>query len=404
MSTLENKSFCALAWTHISTDTDGSVRPCCVSTDFIKKENRDNYNLGTDSITTIYNSPDYIQLRQDMVDGKTIPGCSRCYSQEESGSKSYRQQYNEQYPVVSKSIVVDPVIKYFDLRFGNLCNLNCRSCSPKSSSQLSKEVELMEPQILKFHQPYKQDINSWYQTKTYEDNLESQLHNVDTFYLTGGEPTLVEQNFQLMQLLIDRGLSKNVTIKLNSNMTNDKPRFFSLLNEFKKVIFLASIDGFGPMQEYLRYPSKWSQIDKNINRLLDKDLSNIVIVPTPTIQITNLGKITELFEYFEQFNRQARSNLIQISPIILEYPRHSSVENLPLEYKQQCWNRIADWISGAKYQPSTFHDSMNSIKFKCHTDFDYKLNDFFEVNDLFDQHRNSYLRDVNPELDALRAK
>ena len=40
MSTLENKSFCALAWMHISTNTDGSIRPCCVSTDFIKKENK----------------------------------------------------------------------------------------------------------------------------------------------------------------------------------------------------------------------------------------------------------------------------------------------------------------------------------------------------------------------------
>ena len=47
---------------------------------------------------------------------------------------------------------------------------------------------------------------------------------------------------------------------------------------------------------------------------------------------------------------------------------------------------------------------MNSVKFKCYTDFDYNLDDFFEVNDLFDRHRNSYLRDVNTELDALRAK
>ena len=404
MSSSENKSFCALAWVHVAADTDGSIKPCCVSTDFIKKENGENYNLGYDSLADIYNSSSYVQLRQDMIDGKHIDGCNRCYSQESSGTKSYRQQYNEQYPIVSKDIVVDPVIKYFDLRFGNLCNLNCRSCSPKASSQLSKEVALMDKQILKFHQPFTEDINSWYQTKTYEDNLEQQLHNVDTFYLTGGEPTLVEQNFQLMQLLIDRGLSKNVTIKLNSNMTNDKPGFFELLKEFKKVIFLASVDGYGSMQEYLRYPSKWSRIDKNIKRLLDKDLSNIVIVPTPTIQVTNLGKITELFEYFEQFNRQADSNLIQISPIILEHPHYSNIMNLPLNYKQECWNRIADWLASCTYQSAQFHRSMNSIKNMCHTDFDFNLSDFFEVTDLFDSHRNTYLGSVNPELDALRAK
>ena len=111
MSTLENKSFCALAWMHISTNTDGSIRPCCVSTDFIKKENGENYNLGRDSLSDIYHSPDYIQLRQTMIDGKPIQGCTRCYKQEEAGSKSYRQLYNEQYSNVAINAVVDPVIK-----------------------------------------------------------------------------------------------------------------------------------------------------------------------------------------------------------------------------------------------------------------------------------------------------
>ena len=31
-------------------------------------------------------------------------------------------------------------IKYFDLRFGNLCNLSCRSCNPTASSQIAKEI------------------------------------------------------------------------------------------------------------------------------------------------------------------------------------------------------------------------------------------------------------------------
>ena len=404
MSTLENKSFCALAWMHISTNTDGSIRPCCVSTDFIKKENGENYNLGRDSLSDIYHSPDYIQLRQTMIDGKPIQGCTRCYKQEEAGSKSYRQLYNEQYSNVAINAVVDPVIKYFDLRFGNLCNLNCRSCSPKSSSQLSKEVSLMDSAILKFHQPYTEDINSWYQTRVYRENLEEQIYNAETFYLTGGEPTIVEQNFQLMQLLIDKGLSKNITLKLNSNMTNDKPNFFELIKQFKKVIFLASIDGFGPMQEYLRFPSKWSQIDKNINRLLEKDLSNIVIAPTPTIQVTNIGYIVDLFEYFEQFNRQANRNLIQIAPIILEHPRHSSIVNLPLDYKQRCWSKINEWLVTSLYQPLSFRDTMNSVEFLCNKEVEYDLSEFFEVNDLFDQHRNTYLRDLNPELDSFRAK
>ena len=144
--------------------------------------------------------------------------------------------------------------------------------------------------------------------------------------------------------------------------------------------------------------------DKNINRLLEKDLSNIVIAPTPTIQVTNIGYIVDLFEYFEQFNRQANRNLIQIAPIILEHPRHSSIVNLPLDYKQRCWSKINEWLVTSLYQPLSFRDTMNSVEFLCNKEVEYDLSEFFEVNDLFDQHRNTYLRDLNPELDSFRAK
>ena len=36
--------------------------------------------------------------------------------------------------------------------------------------------------------------------------------------------------------------------------------------KFKKVILVASIDGYKDINEYIRFPSKWSAIEKNINK------------------------------------------------------------------------------------------------------------------------------------------
>jgi glutamate-1-semialdehyde 2,1-aminomutase len=85
-------------------------------------------------------------------------------------------------------------------------------------------------------------------------------------------------------------------------MTNMQDTFLNIISQFNRVVLFASIDGFGPMQEYIRYPSKWQQIDKNLNKLVEKTKDNITINVSPVIQSTNLGLITELFEYLESCN------------------------------------------------------------------------------------------------------
>jgi hypothetical protein len=136
-------------------------------------------------------------------------------------------------------------------------------------------------------------------------------------------------------------------------------------------------------------------------------MTNAVIRPTPVIQIANLSRITELFEYFENFNRVAGKTLIDIRPIILENPSRLDMVNLPLEYKKQAWGKIQEWLNtSCKYQGPLFHSKMKSLQVRCFTETDYttELAEFYTYNDIFDNHRNHYLRDINPELDSLRAK
>jgi pyruvate-formate lyase-activating enzyme len=382
---------------NVSVDPDGYVKPCCVSTDKFK------YNLGHNTLAEIVNSPEMIQIRQDMLDGKLVPGCRECYQQEQYGGRSLRQVHTDTWQYIpsvkakleNPTITLDICVEYFDLRFGNLCNLQCRSCTPSNSSQLAKEFRQLN---IPFQ--VQTNINNWYHTDTFIDNIKSQLDNIRVLYITGGEPTIIEKNFEILEYLINKGKSQDIILQLNTNLTNVKPRFLDLLSKFKYVILFASIDGLGSVQEYLRYPSKWTQIDKNLRSLLDLKSDNMIIKPTPVIQNVNLSTIVDLFEYFEDFNRIAGKRLIEIAPIVLNNPKHSDIVYLPVEYKQTCWRAIKEWLATATYQTPELHTIMSQVENKCMVEVDYhtELAEFKRQTDIFDQHREMSLATINPEL------
>lgn len=401
-----------MPWNNVSVDPDGSIKPCCISRDYIKKPDGTKYNIGYDKIEDFYNSPDYVSIREKMLKGEPVPGCSQCAQLESYGKESKRILTRKSHPIQTVKMyhegktVVKTDIEYFDLRFGNLCNLKCRSCIPLNSTQLDKQVQ-EHPELSKFYHNYNYDINEWYETKIYEENVYSNLKHMTTLYITGGEPTLIKKNFELLEKLIDEGYSKNITIYINSNMTNDKTNFFDLLSQFKRVLFFASIDGYGKIQEYLRSPSNWDQIAKNFKKLVDRNSENILIRAAPVVQSINLGSIVDLFEYCEEFNRQHGKLRVTIFMNILENPSYLNLVNLPLDYKIKCWNKIEEWVkTKCQYQESLFHSQLETLKNKCFAEVDYQqqFDTFFEFNLLLDTHQKSSLAEVNPELYALMNK
>ena len=405
-----------MPWMNISVDPDGSVKPCCISKQHIKKEDGTPYNLGYDKVEDIVNSPEYVSIREKMIKGEKIDSCVQCYKVEEySNTQSKRYLYNlnwlpkpEILNKIKQGSVIESTVYDFDLRFGNLCNLSCRSCIPVNSSQMEKELlELADTTNIKkfFQVTTHEDINDWYETERFDENIKRSIDTIRQLYITGGEPTIIKKNFEILEYLVQTGKSNNIRLVFNSNMTNLNSQFYELLSHFETVIFYASIDGYGEIQEYLRYPSAWSQVDKNIIKLVSMG-SKIMIRPSPVVQIGNLNRLTELFEYFENFNRIHGKSLISVWPNILEFPSHLNIIHLPLEYKKMCWDRIEEWIDAkCKYQDKMFHSRIQGLKNKCIVDAynPEEVAKFFEMNEIFDNHRKHYLKDINPELYALRA-
>lgn len=412
----KSKSFCIMPWVHLATDPNGNCRMCCLSYKHLKDEDGKTYNLGHDDIEEIYNSKSIRDAREQMLNDERISECHKCWTEEDTGGLSQRQTFNqialEEYPEIidivksgkedEYKVNHDPM--YYDFRFGNLCNLKCRSCGPLNSSQIAKEYKIIHKETntgWSYVDPKLDNINEWYQTNKFKDNVYRNIQDVKKIYFTGGEPTIVEENYRLMQRLIDEGVAKNVHLQFNTNMTNTRDDFYEMIQEFKSVEIGISIEGYGKIQEYLRYPSKWSQIEKNIRRMAEMP-KNIIMFACPVVQSVNLEYIIDFFEFIESINKEHNYYRIRMLPIIMTNPRKMTANILPLEYKKECFTQIKDFVQNSKNFMSDHHfmGRYNNIEAICLEDeYDKeKLRQFRDHSIILDKVRKQSLQDVNPTL------
>jgi MoaA/NifB/PqqE/SkfB family radical SAM enzyme len=398
-----SNTFCVLPFIHIATDPDGVTKPCCISS------NRSDQNFGQQSTDELFNSEFYRDIRRKMHQGQSVAGCETCYVKEQSSDQSHRTLYNQQYlknPKIKSLITqsfqqdyqIDSNIYYLDLRFGNLCNLQCRSCNPRNSTQLNKEIIKIasaDSEIHEFYATEPQDLNSWYKSQQFQKNIKAVGPDLTTLYITGGEPTIIEQNIQLLETLIAENFAQNITLKISTNLTNISKKLLNLLNQFQTVIVFCSIDGTDQYQEYLRYPSNWQQIKKNFLYLLTHcNKTKFHIKVTPVVQNVNFENIVDLFEFVESYPT------VEIWPIVLENPQHFDLQYLPVNYKQQCLDRLIKWYDCYHKKNQFLDAAIKQISYKCHLTTDYQptLRKFWQVTQMFDQHRSEDLKKVNHRL------
>ena len=139
-------TICPLPWNHISIQQNGDFRICCqqVFEPYGKMiSNGEVLNIKNSTIDTARNHPTMKEVRASMLAGQEHPLCKLCYKDDALGLSSKRkhmlQWYNTSafHDTTTPDGTIDtsmyPVV-YFDIRFGNLCNLKCRYCGPADSS------------------------------------------------------------------------------------------------------------------------------------------------------------------------------------------------------------------------------------------------------------------------------
>ena len=300
---IEHGTFCALPWIEEFKTPDGQKQLCCISTDRI-----------TDT--------QHVESRKKLWNGERISTCSTCWKLEDQGVVSQRQflsrewiRNTDQEKVVNyfnqftETSYPPPELLYYDLRYNSTCNLACIMCSPDYSSLWKKELGIAEGPANAGHDPAK---------------ILATAQKID---FLGGEPFVIEEYIDLLKFLSEN--NNNIRINIFTNLTALKPEILSYIKRLNASLII-SIDSWGSVQEYHRYPLRWNKFITNLNTVKEEKIRFSFNTVASAISIFGWEKFGQLESY----------GPYQWSIIPVTTPPSLQIKNIPPHLKQQAYDSV----------------------------------------------------------------
>ena len=417
-------TFCVYPWMEFILGPTKHIKLCCISDGTVKDEKGKAYTFDKDHLEGYWNSYGLRQIRKKMLLGGRIKGCDHCYYQESIGLTSYRQSFNKEWLLRSEKgqAIADRVEKsrwngyrveepplYLDIRPGNLCNLKCRMCNPGNSSKLYQEHKEMlknNPSELSslistdYFKTDEKQFHNWHKDKRIWDSLYKWAGGVKKLYFTGGEPTLIKENWSLIDHLKKKGLSKNIHLTFNINCTQAPQKLLDTFSSFAKVTVIFSVDGYKEAQEYIRHPSKWQDIESNIITILKCRKENTEFYFSPVVQAYNIFNLPKFLNWASHL--QNSYGTINQAIIILTEPDFLDIAHLPKLIRKEALVGIENYELNYKGGDSFLLECLRAIKNILNQEekpyIDKYLKKFYKYTKLLDQQRGNHFEQTFPEL------
>lgn len=425
-------TFCPIPWIFQAVRANGDIRVCCQANvtknqGVIRKDDGTAYNAGRDGMEESRNAEMMKMIRLNMLEGVWSDECGRCKKEEENGLVSRRTYENQQWnftinearekTAADGSISNVPVI-YYDLRFGNFCNLKCRMCGPTDSSAWYDDwIKLTgsnkfkdtsgEVTILENSKGYFATEFDWPNYEPFWEQLEANAHNIQHVYFAGGEPMLIERHYDFLERCIEQDVAKNIIIEYNTNMSTLPTRVTKLWEHFKQVRVGASVDGMEKMQEYQRYPAKWEKTLDNLYKV-DALPSNIIAWLAFTVTAYNVNHMIDFMKWKLKLSGFKKINSTNRRPIITHHvahhPKHLNVRVLPDEYKKEITEKFYEFLEWVKHNhPNVIvqaTDIVNGVVNYMNSESYYKeyWSEFLSYTKKIDEIRQENILDVEPNF------
>ena len=378
-----SKTFCVLPWIHFATRPNGDMRLCCSANasgagenhtvGLVKNERGQPANFGRETPMSAWNNEYMKDVRLTMLEGKIPASCSKCTAEESRGVASKRIWETGSW--MEDGIDVEELIKqteedgtvpdklvYLDLRLGHTCNLKCVMCSPHDSSQWvgdhKKIYPLFQAKELKEQMQWdrKEFNNFWHENPDFWKEMYAQIPNLKQVYFAGGEPLMIREHRWFLEEIIRQGYADKILIRYNTNGLLVDDDIIELWKKFKKVKVGFSIDAVADRNYYIRYPSDWSTIERNLHKL-DNTPDNIQVSIATAIQILNIKHLADFAKWkitqnFKKVNLENTVGGIQagggiVNMHLLYIPTFLSIRLLPQADKDEVrksFGELANWL------------------------------------------------------------
>ena len=332
-----SKTFCMLPWMHMHAFPDGRAYPCCLA-DYWHPVG----DLRKNTMEEVWNQDKYKDMRKNMLAGKECKECTKCYEQEDNGFFSMRNDSNRNYGHLIKEVEntttngehAEFKLRYWDVRFSNLCNMSCRSCGPIfSSNWYNDHIKLYgrKPDVLG------RDMLRIEHTTGDEDDMINQmlphLPHLEQVYFAGGEPLIMKEHYFMMEKLIELGKT-DVRVQYNTNFSEMRYKdkhVFKYWRNFKNVSVGASLDASGARAELMRKGTKWEQTVENRRRMM-AEVPHVDFYVSATVSIMN---ILHVLDFHKEWVELGLIKPQDFNINVLQGPAWYRIDVLPTWFKEE---------------------------------------------------------------------
>lgn len=383
---------------NLNNNTDGSMKICCAQNEnlHLKKDDGTTFNVATDDIDEVWNSKHMRDIRKKLLNGEQIKECNVCWNIEKiektyggheaptstrlDSIKSYMEDggiYSHMKDVIEQNVrmmdddgYIQNTLNSLELRLGNHCNLKCTMCWGYSSSRINAERldivkkygNSMPTWLYDMWYPSEYDISKidmmWHENPKFLENFKKVAPTLKRLYVTGGEPSIIQANTNMINHLIEIG-NKECHVSFTTNLTIWNIDLYEKLSFFDKSEVQVSIDGYKTSQEYIRYGSVWKDIETNFKKLIE-------LPDKVRIQIYNVFQVYNMFETYKIMKWLDRLDLkreVAFWPIIIDQPLHLRATVIPWRYRGIAASRYREFYDYSTYDNKhlDLHGAANRI-------------------------------------------
>jgi pyruvate-formate lyase-activating enzyme len=359
-------SFCIGPWSEVRINPDGSMN-FCFAADSLMIPAHDNISRVT--VDQYFSQSQSVkQTRSDLEQGCLIDRCHRCYKNEENGLMSFRQRRNLQAAIFPGKDFLPSVAeswprisswkkpRFYHISLSNLCNMACMMCNPQWSSLLTTTQH--RAGVLDIKTPILRD---WTQDDNIWNNFVQHLldnREISCLHFMGGEPMYHKRFWQLLDTLIENDhCDFSLTFVTNGSIYDTS--IISKLKKFRSVAIEISIESLDASNDYIRYPSKYIDIRRNIQQYLYHRSQDLSVVLRSVPQLLSATRYDSLLEF-------ARDNEVMIDSNVLHSPSFLALNVLPDAIKHDVIQRLNRFVchEGSR---------VNDINLRDSTDIDRSL-------------------------------
>lgn len=394
---IDNKNFCILPFTHMNVGTSGEALLCCVA----YGDKPIDQNISGKDINDIWTGEEYQKIRQDMLNGKPVKHCDKCYKEDESGGGSDRQTHNKRFReqeikndidlnVITGNSTGSPL--WTDLRPGKFCNLSCTMCFVKISSGVYDE-HVANPELGEITGEL--DLSSistqdWIENEVTFESIKKIIPKLSTIKLAGGEPFFMPGVIKLLNWCADTN-NTHLHLDITTNGTRTEGKVLKLLKKFNSVVIQLSMDGIGFTNDYIRHHCNWNNVDKSYDTYIN---SFFKVNLLSTVQAYNAFDLVNIIKYWI---KKGRHNLLLFN--FVDWPADMGIDILPLTDRLQIADQIENLV---KDFPQEFKEQsrINALVYRLKNDVENidLQNKWAKRTQMYDKVRNKNIFDVDLRL------